>query len=80
MENRITAELLELGEPRSVEIYVGGPKDSVVTEHRAADRRTSELLGVSEPPSDDGALKKRSVTRTMDSHLLNGTTCSPLHD
>ena len=47
-------------EPWSAEIYVVGPKDSVVTEHRAADRRRSklsELARVSKPPSGDGALK-----------------------
>ena len=48
-------------EPRGAEIYVGGPKDSVVTEHRAADRRRSELselARVSKPPFGDGAVKK----------------------
>jgi len=46
-------------------------------EHRAADHRRSELVWVSEPPSGDGALKKGSITRTMDAHLLNSTTHSP---
>ena len=54
---------------------MGEPRDSVLTEHRAADRRKSELVWVGEPPSDDGALKKGSVTRTMDAG-----TRSPLHD
>ena len=42
-------------EPWSAEIYGGGPKDSVVTEHRAANRPRSELVRMSEPPSGDGA-------------------------
>ena len=65
-------------EPWSAEVYVGGPKDSVATEHRAADRRRSELVRMSEPPSGDGALKNGSITRTMDAHLLNSTTRSAL--
>ena len=67
-------------EPPSAEIYVGGPKDSVVTEHRAANRRRTELVRVSEPPSGDGALRKGSVTRTTDAHRLNRTTRSALCD
>ena len=65
-------------EPWSAEIYVGGPKDSVIMEHRAADCRRSELVQVSEPPSGDGALKNESITRTVDAHLLNSTTRSAL--
>ena len=55
---------------------MGGPRDSVLTEHRAADRRKS----AGDPPPDDGALKKGSVTRTMDARLLNSRIRSPLHD
>ena len=62
----------------SAEIYVGGPKDSVVTKHRAADRRRSELVRMSEPHPGDGTLNKGSVTRTMDAHPLNTTTRSAL--
>ena len=58
-----------------------GPRASVLTEHRAADRRRkSELVRVGDPPSDDGALKQGSVTRTMDGRLLNSRIRSPLHD
>jgi len=39
---------------------VGASKDSVVTEHRAADRCRSELVRVSEPPSSDGALEREA--------------------
>ena len=59
---------------------MGKPRDSVLTEHRAADRRKSELVRVGDPPSADGALKKGSVTRTMDARLLNSRIRSPLHD
>ena len=65
-------------EPWSAEIYVGGPKDSVISEYRAADRRRSELVRVREPPSGDGAFKNGSITRTMDAHLLISTTRSAL--
>ena len=39
---------------------MGGPKDSILTEHRAADRRRSELVRVSEQPSGDGALEREA--------------------
>ena len=59
---------------------MGGPRDSVLTEHSAADRRKSELVRVGEPPSDDGALSKGNVIRTIDARLLNSRTRSPLHE
>ena len=65
-------------ELRSAEIQVNGPKDSVITEYRAADCHKSQLVQVNEPPSGDGELKKGSVTQTMDVHLLNSTTHSVL--
>ena len=64
----------------SAEIYVGGPKVSVVTKHRAADRRRSELVRMSEPHPGDGTLKKGSVTRTMDADPLNPKTRSALRN
>ena len=59
---------------------MGEPRDSVLTEQRAADRRKSELVRVGEPPSDDGALNKGNVTRTMVARLLNSRIRSLLHD
>ena len=64
----------------SAGVYVGGPKDSVVTKHRAADCRRSELIRMSEPHPGDGTEKKGSVTRTMDAHPLNPTTPSALRN
>ena len=55
---------------------MGVPKNSVVTEKRAADCRESELVPVSARPSGDGALHEGSVTQTME----NGATRSPLQD
>ena len=49
-------------------------------EHRVADRRRSELAPVTEPHPGDGELKKGSVTRSMDAHLLNSTICSALRN
>ena len=59
---------------------MGGPGHSVLTEHRAADRRKSELVRVGDPPSADGALNKGNVIRTIDARLLNSRICSLLQD
>ena len=40
----------------SAELYMGGPKDSIVTEYRVADRCRSELVQVGEPACGDCTL------------------------